>query len=1042
MGHKTSGDSASRARIRVASFAEVRLRESTDARRAPSPLNGEKVAEGRMRGGHIQRVNAEPWITSNFTLQRLTFSTIVLRPERSAAVSKTSRSKVKDANAINGPALLRFAVCLLALWCSAAPASFVYQTPSEFLTSADVNGDGRADVIVLDRATGNVRVGYQDATGALSWSSAIPTGVPGAAGFTTGRFLASDREAIAVTSPELNRVQFFNLTDQTTAALAAMTLTPTGIGPSMLIGLRAPQGTTSSRDPLWVSSNQHDPGRTFAELFGFSVDAPFLLLPGASHSGPSELGNSMQFGDGPTTYASTIVRGSNDTFRAYAFTNGIAAFLTRSNLPAGTEYVFGRFNNGTYPRFLFYVPGESNIAVHALINVGGTLQIGPPTVTAFTAAVHRVFYLDEGTNGLAVIHFGDAVAGARLPIGDNTLQEQYRFAVSGNVASGVLPLGNNRFALLSRSSNSTFSANAQVFTKSGANYSQTSSSAMPRVTSNSTRANVWLFATEPFVNLDPLFVSSVNGGDWIAALSGLPGSLLVTTETDRGTTPGLGNPTNQTLALPPSTVQFGIANQYHPGISLFSYSSTRAPEPVLIHIAPTPGHYESGINISFTTSNAGANVYYRVGPTGLYQPYSTPVPLSSNATVQYYGIASGGARSSVQVASYTFTDNAPPSLVTTNGSGTNNIPPGGTINTSGVPVNAYGTVVYSRMTDSNGAIWMVNLDGTSDRYITQGTRPRLSPDGRYLAFLREGDPYSTIPYNNGNIWVRDLLAGNEWRLITHTNVIYWYDWGYRTNLYFDQGCGIFVTDLNGNVSQLPVTSHCSDDAPAVNPVDGTLAFHNAIAVADTNSGLFITDPALTTKIRITNALVPHWPSWSPDGKRIAFASYYYTYIPEGGMNLAIANADGSGSYQLTGFAHGSGFRNGAMWSPAGDALIGAGTMFGTNGIWVLPLSQDGTRCEGTPWRIPITPGVDYGVDFVGSVYVPPGPPRLSIRRNAGDVTVYWRRTAWPYVLETTASLGPNAIWTPVAPPYGVLDGNFIFNLPAPSTVQYFRLRLP
>jgi hypothetical protein len=36
------------------SDAETRMEEPADARRVPSPLNGEKVAEGRMRGGNAQ----------------------------------------------------------------------------------------------------------------------------------------------------------------------------------------------------------------------------------------------------------------------------------------------------------------------------------------------------------------------------------------------------------------------------------------------------------------------------------------------------------------------------------------------------------------------------------------------------------------------------------------------------------------------------------------------------------------------------------------------------------------------------------------------------------------------------------------------------------------------------------------------------------------------------------------------------------------------------------------------------------------------------
>jgi hypothetical protein len=59
--------------------------------------------------------------------------------------------------------------CLLALFLTAvaANAGFVYETPTEFLTSGDFNGDGIPDVLVLDKATGNARVGYQDGSSNL-----------------------------------------------------------------------------------------------------------------------------------------------------------------------------------------------------------------------------------------------------------------------------------------------------------------------------------------------------------------------------------------------------------------------------------------------------------------------------------------------------------------------------------------------------------------------------------------------------------------------------------------------------------------------------------------------------------------------------------------------------------------------------------------------------------------------------------------------------------------------------------------------------------
>ena len=66
---------------------------------------------------------------------------------------------------------------------------------NEFLTaSGDFNGDGVIDVLVLDKITGNARVGYGDASGNLTWSAPLVTGV-GEAGGLCRRTLAANHRA-------------------------------------------------------------------------------------------------------------------------------------------------------------------------------------------------------------------------------------------------------------------------------------------------------------------------------------------------------------------------------------------------------------------------------------------------------------------------------------------------------------------------------------------------------------------------------------------------------------------------------------------------------------------------------------------------------------------------------------------------------------------------------------------------------------------------------------------------------------------------------
>ena len=121
----------------------------------------------------------------------------------------------------------------IAFAASACSAAFVYQTPTEFLTSGDFDGDGVPDVLVLDRLTGNARVGYQT-NNVLAWSDPIPTGVPLADALAVGHFRDTNMDAIAITSSDLNRVHLLRLSN----AAAPAILTQQGLGPNFLAILR------------------------------------------------------------------------------------------------------------------------------------------------------------------------------------------------------------------------------------------------------------------------------------------------------------------------------------------------------------------------------------------------------------------------------------------------------------------------------------------------------------------------------------------------------------------------------------------------------------------------------------------------------------------------------------------------------------------------------------------------------------------------------------------------------------------------------------
>jgi hypothetical protein len=936
----------------------------------------------------------------------------------------------------------------------ASAAGFVYETPTEFLTSGDFNGDGILDVLVLDRATGNARVGYQNSSSNLVWSAPLPTGVPSPAALAVGHFRDTNQDAIAITAEELNRVYLLRLSNPSNAPSPAA-LTPHGLGPNFLAGLATPFGNVSSFDSLAVGStgNSGDPGQTFVELFGFIADALTDYQLSVAQEGYLATGNSLILGSDHISYLAAILRGSNDTFAAFSPVNQLAPALSRPGLQSGAAYVFGKFNNETLPRFLFYVPGQSNIIVQPASGANGDYVINAGFSVSLNEAVQRVFYLSRGNDGVALLQFGDGVQGLTLPGGSPVLTSTYRSGggSAGNTFTGIVPLANGNFVLLDGPPGTGTASHDQVVHFDGAAFTQVSAGNLPPLTTRSTRANVWLFQAEPFVSDAPGFISSLNAPDWSVTATNTSGALSALTASDGGPSLGLQNPSIANLGPAPAAAAWAMPDQYRDYISIFTYASPRPPEPANVSISPPPGLYGSPILVSLTTLNSSDTVSYRLGTNATYAIYTAKVRVTNDVTIQYYATnSSSGARSRLYTAAYSFgsAGTAPPLQPLDLAPGSTN--PAPVFRTNQVILSDLGTVFYGRRSLQNVAtIWAINLDGSGETYITTGARPRASRDGQWLAFLRDGNPFS----NQGNLWVRNLPSGQETRLfvsnpnpLANTNTLICYDWDLtETNLVFDCDNLFWRISLDGSIQPFPISRSNNQGAPAVNPVDGRVSFMSLYPGA---AALYVTPPDLSSaQLVLSYPSGPRWPSWSPDDECLAFADGAINPSVDGGRNLWVAEiiSNNTAVFQITGFTDStSGFPHGAQWTPAGDALVGAASIYGTNGIWVIPLNAD-CMCSDGPLRLLPTSAGDP-IDFVGSIVAAPRPlsvvqPGLFIRLDPDAAVVYWSAAYLGFTLETTTDLSPPTAWAAVPGPYA-FDGYFYsYRVPIASLLkrQFFRL---
>jgi len=290
----------------------------------------------------------------------------------------------------------------------------------------------------------------------------------------------------------------------------------------------------------------------------------------------------------------------------------------------------------------------------------------------------------------------------------------------------------------------------------------------------------------------------------------------------------------------------------------------------------------------------------------------------------------------------------------------------------GPPPGGPGVLYYSRATRPHGTVWRMNADGTGDALVTVGHAPRPSWDGRWLAFLRDG--WDTLNFGGASLFLRDLVTGEERLLVRNGDyLIHCAFTRDNQSVVFDLVCAIYQVRLDGTDFRQLIGGDCYDDAPAVNPVDGRIAFHGhsvqrlGLANADGTGKRYLD----ATGVR------DFWPNWSNDGQWLSFCASD-ARAPERGRNLFRIKPDGSERRQLTFLeADTDYFTTGGVWSPDDSELLAAGVVDGVPGLFRV--KTDGS---GALVRLPTTPG-DAPWFAGGWLPAPPGARALAGRQPTG-----------------------------------------------------------
>lgn len=544
----------------------------------------------------------------------------------------------------------------------------VSETPEEFHATADVNGDGHADTVLVDKATGIYRVAYGQANGTNVWTEGRASGIENVTGFSAGRILNTARDALAFTSPEANRINVFDASSLGQAGQPVNVFIGS-LGPHRVVALDIGGAGNTAHHDLYSPSLANNPaapyrftltrstGSTFSQILdnplsGFVVNAEAVKLK-TNAANPTLVGIINEESGARTFVAQALASGSP------------ANVATINNLPPADALLFANFNGTALNQFLFYRGGDSNLLLYPVQEpVAGTFTFAPGTSFTFDAALRQVIAVPGPNDIRLLIIFGTGeTAGIYSFDGLNVphLLESF-IAEPGQKFTGAVATGSGHFTLLNGTDGT--SSKFQDWKRTGNGYTKGAGGDLPPVNSLTAAANVFLFVNQPFVHPAPRLVSSLNAADWASGLqtTNPPGQLTVTTERFVNSEQGLDHPTSRNFGPLPAGAAFGLPNQIAESFSLLSFSPAIGNEVVEVKISPKPGHYSLGVSVTLSTPpGATGLIFYRLGTDDTWKLYANqPLPLFKNTTISYYALANG-AKTTIRSATYTF-DQAPESL--------------------------------------------------------------------------------------------------------------------------------------------------------------------------------------------------------------------------------------------------------------------------------------------------------------------------------------------------------------------------------------------